>query len=441
MSQSLTGNQTDRTSGGAPAMQRAAFASLIGTTIEWYDFYLFVFCSALVFSKVFFAATDPVSGYIGSVGTLVAAFLSRPLGALAFGHFGDTKGRKIALVVTLVGMGIVTCAIGLVPGYASWGYWSVATLIGLRLLQGIFFGGEWGGAVLLTIENSPPQQRGWYGVFSQVGNPLGFFLASGVMQLIVVSTSLDDFLRWGWRIAFFASALLVLVGLYVRLVIAETRDFQNLNKRKTIREALPIKLLLLRHWRTLLLCLILQSGLLFGSYMLIVYGANYSQRVLGMPANWNFIAGLVAASLSILALLVLARLSDRIGRKPIYMFGLLMYVIVPFPFYWLLEMKTLAGVIVANSLVWTLAQAGTTAVQSSFLAELFPTEVRYSAISISYQLSTVVIGIPVSFLPVWVMSQFGTIYAVAAFASIGGLLGLVALLPLPETYKKQIAEP
>jgi MFS family permease len=422
-------------------MQRAAFASLIGTTIEWYDFYLFVFCSALVFSKVFFAATDPVSGYIGSVGTLVAAFLSRPLGALAFGHFGDTKGRKIALVVTLVGMGIVTCAIGLVPGYASWGYWSVATLIGLRLLQGIFFGGEWGGAVLLTIENSPPQQRGWYGVFSQVGNPLGFFLASGVMQLIVVSTSLDDFLRWGWRIAFFASALLVLVGLYVRLVIAETRDFQNLNKRKTIREALPIKLLLLRHWRTLLLCLILQSGLLFGSYMLIVYGANYSQRVLGMPANWNFIAGLVAASLSILALLVLARLSDRIGRKPIYMFGLLMYVIVPFPFYWLLEMKTLAGVIVANSLVWTLAQAGTTAVQSSFLAELFPTEVRYSAISISYQLSTVVIGIPVSFLPVWVMSQFGTIYAVAAFASIGGLLGLVALLPLPETYKKQIAEP
>ena len=422
----------------APTIGRAAFSSLIGTTIEWYDFYLFVFCSALVFSKVFFANTDPVSGYIGSVGTLVAAFVSRPLGGILFGHFGDTKGRKIALVVTLVGMGIVTCAIGFIPGYASWGYWAVTALIGLRLLQGIFFGGEWGGAVLMTIENSPAQKRGWYGVFSQVGNPLGFFLASGVMQLIVLMTSLDDFLRWGWRIAFFASALLVLVGLYVRLMVTETRDFEKLSKRKT--QSLPIKTLFIQYWRPLLLCLILQSGLLFGSYILIVYGANYTQRVLGLPANWNFIAGLVAAVANIVALLIMARLSDSIGRKPIYMFGLLMYAIVPFPFFWLLQMKTLAAVILANTLVWMLAQAGTTAVQSSFLAELFPTEVRYSAISIAYQLSTVIIGIPVSFLPVWVMGHFGSIYAVAVSASIGGLLGLIALIPLPETYKKQIVD-
>jgi MHS family shikimate/dehydroshikimate transporter-like MFS transporter len=425
---------------GTRAIGRAAFASLVGTTIEWYDFYLFVFCSALVFSKIFFATTDPVTGYIGSVGTLVAAFVSRPLGGILFGHFGDTRGRKNALIVTLIGMGVVTCAIGLIPGYASWGYWSVAALVGLRLLQGIFFGGEWGGAVLMTVENSPPQQRGWYGVFSQVGNPLGFFLASGIMQLIVVATSLDDFLRWGWRIAFFASALLVIVGLYVRLTVTETRDFENLSKRKTLRQALPITALMVRHWRELVLCLVLQAGLLFGSYILIVYGANYSQRVLGLPANWNFIAGLVAAVANIVALLIMARLSDRIGRRPIYMFGLLMYAILPFAFFWLLEMKTLAAVVLANTLVWMLAQAGTTAVQSSFLAELFPTEMRYSGISISYQLSTVVIGIPVSFLPVWVMSQFGSIYAVAASAAIGGILGLIALALLPETYRKPMAE-
>lgn len=423
-----------------PAIGRAAFASLVGTTIEWYDFYLFVFCSALVFSKIFFAASDPVSGYIGSIGTMVAAFVSRPLGGILFGHFGDTRGRKIALIITLIGMGVVTCAIGLIPGYASWGYWSVAALVGLRLLQGIFFGGEWGGAVLMTVENAPPQQRGWYGVFSQIGNPLGFFLASGVMQLTVLATSLDDFLRWGWRIAFFASALLVIVGLYVRMMVTETRDFANLSKRKTLRDALPIRALVTRHWRQLLLCLVLQAGLLFGSYILIVYGANYSQRVLGLPANWNFIAGLVAAAANIVALMIMARLSDRIGRKPIYMFGLLMYAILPFVFFWLLELKTLTAVILANTLVWMLAQAGTTAVQSSFLAELFPTEMRYSAISISYQLSTVVIGIPVSFLPVWVMSQFGSIYAVAAAAAIGGVLGLIALIPLPETYRRQIAE-
>ncbi|MGB7258029.1 MAG: MFS transporter [Pseudolabrys sp.] len=423
----------------APAIRRAAFASLIGTTIEWYDFYLFVFCSALVFSKIFFAGTDPVSGYIGSVGTLVAAFVSRPLGGILFGHFGDTRGRKIALIVTLIGMGVVTCAIGLIPGYASWGYWSVAALVGLRLLQGIFFGGEWGGAVLMTVENSPARQRGWYGVFSQVGNPLGFFLASGMMQSIVLLTSLDDLLRWGWRWAFFASALLVFIGLYVRLMVTETRDFRNLEKNKTRRNKIPLVQLVAQYWRPLLLCMILQAGLLFGSYILIVYGANYTQRVLGLPANWNFIAGLVAAVANIVALLVMAGLSDRIGRKPIYMFGLLMYVLVPFPFFWLLGMKTLTGVILANTLVWMLAQAGTTAVQSSFLAELFPTEVRYSGISISYQLSTVVIGIPVSFLPVWVMSHFGSIYAVAAAASIGGLLGLLALIPLPETYRRQTA--
>jgi MHS family shikimate/dehydroshikimate transporter-like MFS transporter len=422
-----------------PAIRRAAFASLIGTTVEWYDFYLFVFCSALVFSKIFFAATDPVSGYIGSVGTLVAAFVSRPLGGIVFGHFGDTKGRKIALIVTLIGMGVVTCAIGLIPGYASWGYWSVAALVGLRLLQGIFFGGEWGGAVLMTVENSPARQRGWYGVFSQVGNPLGFFLASGMMQSIVLLTSLDDFLRWGWRWAFFASALLVLIGLYVRLMVTETRDFKNLAKNRTRRDKIPVVQLVAQYWRPLLLCMILQAGLLFGSYILIVYGANYSQRVLGLPANWNFIAGLVAAVANIVALLLMAGLSDRIGRKPIYMFGLLMYVLVPYPFFWLLGMKTLTGVILANTLVWMLAQAGTTAVQSSFLAELFPTEVRYSGISISYQLSTVVIGIPVSFLPVWVMSHFGSIYAVAAAASLGGLLGLLALMALPETYRRQTA--
>jgi MHS family shikimate/dehydroshikimate transporter-like MFS transporter len=432
-------SQPDTTGAIGPTIQRAALASLIGTTIEWYDFYLFVFCSALVFSKVFFSATDPVSAYIGSIGTLVAAFVSRPLGALLFGHFGDTKGRKIALILTLVGMGIVTCAIGLIPGYASWGYWSVAALVGLRLLQGIFFGGEWGGAVLMTIENSPPQQRGWYGVFSQVGNPLGFFLASGIMQLIVMLTSLDDLLRWGWRVAFFISAFLVLVGLYVRLMVTETRDFERLRKRTPLRDALPINFLFVRYWRTLLLCIVLQAGLLFGSYMLIVYGANYSQRVLHLPANWNFIAGLSASVANIVALLIMARLSDRYGRKSIYAFGLLMYVIVPFPFYWLLDQKTLVAIIVANTLVW-IAQAGTTAVQSSFLAELFPTEVRYSGISIAYQLSTVVIGIPVSFLPVLLMERFGSIYAVAAGVSVGGLIGLIALIPLPETYRTKISE-
>ena len=423
-----------------PSLSKAALASLVGTTVEWYDFYLYVFCSALVFPKVFFPTSDPVTAYVGSMGTLVVAFLARPIGAFAFGHFGDTKGRKVALVVTLLAMGAITFLIGLVPGYAIWGEWSVMALIFLRLLQGVFFGGEWGGAVLMTIENAPPRQRGWFGVFSQLGNPLGFFFASGVLQVIVMATSQEAFLAWGWRIAFFASALLVLVGLYVRLQVSETRDFQQMANRTTVRKGFPIALLFSRYWRPLLFSLLIQSGLVFGSYVLITYGAGYAQRVLGVPPTWLFIAGMVSAAANIPALMVMAWLSDRVGRKPIYAFGLFAYVVLPFVFYWLLDMKTLPAVILANVLVWALGQAGTTAVQSSFMAELFPTEVRYSGISISYQLSSVVIGIPVSFIPVYLMSQFGTIYAVAAFGALGGIIGLLALIVLPETFRRALPE-
>jgi MFS family permease len=411
---------------------RAAWASLIGTAVEWYDFYLFVFCSALVFPRVFFPASDPTTALLASTGTLVIGFIARPLGAIIFGHYGDTRGRKVALVVTIIGMGLCTFLIGLVPGYSTAGVYGAALLIFLRLFQGVAFGGEWGGAVLMAVENSGAERRGWYGVFSQVGNPIGFFAASGIMQLTVAATSEKDFLQWGWRVGFLASLVLVAVGLYIRLSVGETRDFKIANTRKSLSDAMPLKELFREHWRRLVLCLLAQSGLIFGSYMLITYGQGYAQRVIGIPASWLFTAGMISAGINIVALLLLSRLSDRIGRKPVYAFGLLMYVLVAVPFYFLLGLNVLWAVIMANALVW-IAQAGTTAVQSSYLSELFPVEVRYSGISISYQLSTVVIGIPVSFAPVLLMSHFGSIYVVAGFSAIGGLIGLIALLSLPET--------
>ncbi len=422
-------------------LSAAAFASLVGTTVEWYDFYLYVFCSALVFPKIFFPASDPVTAYVGSMGTLVVAFLARPIGALAFGHFGDTRGRKVALVVTLLAMGMVTFLIGLVPGYSSWGYWSVLALVFLRLLQGIFFGGEWGGAVLMTIENAPPRRRGWYGVFSQVGNPLGFFAASGVLQLIVVSTSPEAFLAWGWRIAFFASALLVLVGLWVRLRVTETRDFTNLARRATVREAFPLGLLFTRHLRPIVLCLLLQSGLTFGSYVLITYGAGYTQRVLGLPASWLFIAGMVAAAVNIPALLTLAWLSDRIGRKPIYAFRSVRLCLA--------AVRVLLASRLQN------ARRG----DPREHAGLVPWSGRDDRRAIELPRRTVSHRGPLQrHLRVLSVGQrgdrhsgelhsgihheskFGTIYAVAAFGALGGVIGLLALIGLPETFRNQSTE-
>lgn len=415
-----------------PTVARAAWASLVGTAIEWYDFYLFVFCSALVFPRVFFPTSDPTTALLASTGTLVIGFVARPLGAMIFGHYGDTRGRKVALVITIVGMGLCTFLIGLVPGYSTVGVVGAELIIFLRLCQGIAFGGEWGGAVLMAVENSGAERRGWYGVFSQVGNPIGFFAAAGIMRLTVAATSEQDFLQWGWRVGFLVSIILVAVGFYIRLTIGETRDFKIANARHSLADALPIKELFLQHWQRLLLCLLLQSGLIFGSYVLITYGQGYAQRVIGTPASWLFTAGMVSAGINIVLLLLLSRLSDRIGRKAVYAFGLLMYVLVAAPFYYLLSLNVLWAVIAANALVW-IAQAGTTAVQSSYLSELFPVQIRYSGISISYQLSTVVIGIPVSFAPVLLMSHFGSIYVVAAFSAVGGLVGLIALLLLPET--------
>ncbi|MBX6425811.1 MAG: MHS family MFS transporter [Variibacter sp.] len=438
MSSTAAGVVTGTAATAVTSPYRVAMASLIGTAIEWYDFFLFGICAALVFPKIFFPSSEPTAALLASFATFGVAFLARPLGAVFFGHLGDTVGRKAALVATLLLMGLATFLIGLVPGYESFGLWGPALLVVLRICQGLAIGGEWGGAALMAIEHSPEGKRGFYGVFSQIGNPIGFFLSNAVLQIVILLTSEAAFLEWGWRVGFLMSGVLVLFGLYVRLNVTEPKVFLD-QKSKGAKQGIPLAVLFRDHWRVLSLTVLLQAAFSFGAYALISYYGAYTKGTLGLPSSWVLISGMVGAIASIPAYFFFARLSDRLGRKAVYVIGLLGWLVIAFPFYWLINTRTLAGMILASVLAWAIGHAGTYAVQSSYLAEAFPTEIRYTGVSVSYQLASVLWSAPSSFIAVWLFAGTGTIYAVSAFVAVGALMSLLSLLSLRETYKASLS--
>lgn len=425
-----------------PSPRRVAFASLIGTAVEWYDFFLFGICAALVFPKIFFPSEDPATALLASFATFGVAFLARPLGAVFFGHMGDTVGRKSALVTTLLLMGIATCLIGLVPTYESIGAWGAAALVVLRLCQGFAIGGEWGGAALMAIEHSPEGKRGFYGVFSQIGNPIGFFLCNAVLQVVIWATSEEAFLQWGWRIGFLMSAVLVIIGLYVRLNITDAAIFTEAKARQEPARAkpVPIKVLFRDHWGILIRTVCLQAAFSVGSYALISFYGAYTQRTLGLPSSWVLISGMVGAVVTIPFYFYFAKLSDRVGRRAVYVLGISAWLLIAFPFYWLINTGTLWGVVAASSLALALGHAGTYAVQSSYLSECFPTEIRYTGVSMSYQLASVLWSAPSNFIAVWLFTTTGSIYAVSAFVGAAALLALISLGTMRETFRSDLRQ-
>jgi MFS transporter, MHS family, shikimate and dehydroshikimate transport protein len=432
-------SSTTTTSKGTqqPALARVAFASFIGTAIEWYDFFLFGICSALVFPKLFFPNSDPTNALLASFATFGVAFVARPLGAVVFGHFGDTIGRKSALISTLLLMGIATVLIGCVPAYAIAGVWAPAALVVLRFLQGIALGGEWGGAVLLAVEHAPAKKRGLFGVFSQIGNPAGWFLMNAVMQIILMVYSEEAFLQWGWRIAFWASGILVLVGLYIRVGLSDPKVFEEAKASKT-EKAMPIVEFFRDHWRNLLITVFMQVPFAVGAYALITYYAAYAKQ-LGLPASWVLISGMVGPVVSIPFYFLYAIASDRFGRKAVYIVGTLGWLLVSFPFYWLVNTQTLAGIIAASSLAWCFGHAATYAVLSSLIAEQFPTEVRYTGVAVSANLAALIFGATANFIAVWLVSWTGSVYSVSAFVALAGFIGFISTLALKDNSAERLA--
>jgi metabolite-proton symporter len=375
---------------GAWGVRRIAVAALIGTSIEWYDFFIYGLAAALVFAPQFFPKASPVAGTLAALSTFAVGFLARPIGGAIVGHFGDRIGRRPMLVVTLLLMGGASTLIGLLPTYAQIGVAAPVLLVTLRLLQGLAVGGEWGGAVLMSTEHAPSGRRGWYGSFVQLGIPMGLVTSNLVFLLVSLSTSTEQFASWGWRIPFLLSAALVLVGLYVRLRVDETPEFAA-HKARGATLRVPIAQVLRQHWRTVLLGLLIPMGTTGLGYVSLVFLLSYGAGTLGMNRNVLLVIVMVASMLEIPAALLAARWSDRVERSRVILWGGAATLVAAALFFPLVDTRSpiLVGLAVLAVRFGLASMYGPVA---ALLAESFPTTVGYSGASLTYQLGSIAGG-------------------------------------------------
>ncbi|SAL07388.1 major facilitator transporter [Caballeronia arationis] len=420
-----------------PNMKKIAVASVIGTTVEWYDLFVFATASALVFNKVFFPSFVPLIGTLLAFGTFASAYLARIVGAALFGHFGDRLGRKSMLLVSLITMGIATFAIGLLPNYSSIGMWAPVLLLALRVIQGLALGGEWGGAVLMAVEHAPPSKRGLYGSWVQVGVPAGTLIANLAFLISNAVMSSEALLSWGWRIPFLASALLVGVGLYIRLNTSETPSFSKV-KEAAAQVKVPLVEVLTKNWKQVLLGGIatMSTGTSFN--LIVAFGLTYGTQTLGFTRNAMLAIALISCAVCIVLLPAFGRLSDVVGRKPVIVGGILAEALLAFPLFWLLDMREFPFALIGYLLMMT-AFAANYGPIATFLAELFGTQVRYSGLSISYMLSGLLGSAATPIITAALLSATGKGSSVAWYMIGSAALSVVALLLLAETLKRDLS--
>jgi metabolite-proton symporter len=372
---------------------RVVAASMAGTTVEWYDFFLYGVAAALVFPHVFFPTGNATAATLASLGTFAVGFLARPVGGLVFGHYGDRIGRKKLLVLSLLMMGLSTFAIGLLPSYATVGVLAPTLLVVLRLIQGFALGGEWGGAVLIVSEHGDPARRGFWASWPQAGAPAGQLIANGLLAVMAVVQSEADFLAWGWRIPFLLSAVLVLIGLWIRLSVEESPVFKaaRANANADGDDKMPILTVLRRYPREVLTAMGARFAENVSYYIFTIVITTYVTAQLKLSSSFALGAVLIGAAVHIAAIPMWGALSDRIGRRPVYLIGAIGVGVWAFAFIALLNTKNfaLAAVAVVVGLVLHGAMYGP---QAAFLSELFGTTVRYSGVSIGYQLASILAG-------------------------------------------------
>lgn len=415
---------------------RVLFASLVGTTIEYYDFYLYGTAAALVFGALFFPGESTVAQQLSAFATFAIAFVARPLGAALFGHFGDRLGRKTTLVASLLIMGISTTLIGLLPGFASIGVWAPLLLCLLRFGQGIGLGGEWGGAALVATENAPLGKRGWYGIFPQLGAPLGFILANGLFLLMTQVQGEAEFREFGWRIPFLLSALLLVVGIYVRLTLEESPAFRQ-TIAQNARVRLPMLVVVRDHWRPLLLGSLAMVVCYALFYISTVFALGYGTQSLKVPRE-QFLALLCGAIVFMaVGIMVSGALADRVGRKPVLITGALLAVGAGF----LLAPAFNSGslMVMAAYIALALFLMGITfGPMGALLPELFPTPVRYTGAAVAYNLGGILGASFAPYLAQQLVASGGLAW-VGAYISTAALVSLVAVVLLAETKGQVLA--
>jgi metabolite-proton symporter len=429
MTQTGTEKPTAVTGTRVNSPAQVLFASLIGTTIEFFDFYIYATAAVLVFPKLFFPASDPASATLASLATFAIAFLARPVGSALFGHFGDRIGRKTTLVAALLTMGISTVAIGVLPTYASIGVAAPLLLALCRFGQGLGLGGEWGGAVLLAIENAPPGRRAWYGMFPQLGAPLGFFCSGGIFLLLSNQLSDDQFFRFGWRIPFLASALLVIVGLYVRLTITETPVFREAVTRSE-RVKLPMAVVFHDHGKTLFLGTLIALATFVLFYLMTVFALAWGTTSLGYNRQQFLLIQLFGIVFFALTIPLSAILADRVGRRRTLLWvtaaiGAFGFALAP------LLLAGTAGAVVGVALGLSLMGL-TYGPLGTALSELFPTAVRYTGSSLTFNLAGVFGASLAPYIATWLAKTYGLQY-VGYYLTLAAALTFAGLLATRET--------
>jgi metabolite-proton symporter len=406
-------------------VRRAVIASAVGTTIEWYDFFLYGVAAALVFPRLFFPQSDPLTGSLLSFSTYFVGFASRPLGAIIFGHLGDRVGRKASLIATLVLMGVATMGIGLVPTYESIGIWGGVLLVFGRVLQGIGVGGEWGGSVLLAGEWTDPKRRGFTTSFAQFGAPAGMLLANGALALVSATTSDEAFLGWAWRIPFLISFVLIFIGLYIRVGIMETPVFEKMKREGRVQK-MPVVEVFKHNWREVILTALLRTGQQVPFYIFTTYILTYCVTVLGFPRTMILTFVMAQSALSMATIPFFGHLSDKIGRRKLTAIGCVIMMIFPFIYFGMLDTRALPLVFIAILLGLPMhdPQYGP---QAAFISEAFPGSRRYSGASLGYQLASITAGGPAPLIAIALYAKYGTSMAIAAYVSLCALISLVCV--------------
>ena len=412
--------------------RRAVFASAIGTTVEWYDFLLYGTAAALVFNKVFFPKADPLTGTMLAFATYGVGFLARPIGGIVFGHFGDRIGRKMLLVLSLFIMGGTTFLIGLLPTFDQVGIWAPIMLILLRLIQGFGLGGEWGGAILMAVEYGEEKHRGLWGGLTQAGGSVGNFLATAILAVAAAVLSPHAFLTWGWRIPFLASAVLILIGWWARASLSESPVFRSALKVSEGAFKSPVVVALrARPWQVAI-----GGGLKLGEnvsfYLMTTFGITYMTQMLGLSRSVALNGVMAGSVVAFTSMPLWSALSDRIGRRRVYAFGAAGLAIWAFAYYPVLATRS-PGLIIADLMFAILLHSAMNGPQGAFIAELFPTRIRYSGASLCYQVTTIIGGSWAPIISVALFTHFKSTTPISIYMAATCVISLISALAARET--------